>query len=232
MRNSSRVNSHSHVEPINEVSGSSATALLLFVLDHDRSFSFPLPTTGELVVGRGPRAQLSLRDSKVAPIHLRLRVLPNQQLEVEGLDGSFGTLINDVQLSGLSGVRVGDQISLGRSILLLLAATAAPARPDTKLLSRFQFEDVLIAESRRARLLRRAFSLIVLKLPARRMYEREKLLASLAPQVSEIAVFGELGPEHIELLCPEVSSRECDPLRARLCAALGFLGERFAIGHP
>jgi hypothetical protein len=225
------VNTHSNVEPISEVSGSSATALLLFVLDHDRSFSFPLPTTGELVVGRGPRAQLSLRDSKVAPIHLRLRVLPNQQVEVEGLDGSFGTLINDVQLSGLSRVRMGDQISLGRSILLLLAATAAPARPDTKLLSRFQFEDVLIAESRRARLLRRAFSLILLKLPARRMYEREKLLACLAPQVSEIAVFGELGPEHIELLCPEVSARECDPLRARLCAALGFLGERFAIGH-
>src|SRR5260370_8106048 len=181
MENASRGNTHRNVEPISEVSGSSATALLLFVLDYDRSFSFPVPTTGELVVGRGPRAQLSLRDSKVAPIHLRLRALPNQQLEVEGLDGSFGTLIDDVQLSGLSRVRVGDQISLGRSILLLLAATAAPARPDTKLLSRFQFEDVLIAESRRARLLRRAFSLIVLHLPSRRLYEPETLLPPPAP---------------------------------------------------
>src|SRR5260370_12742554 len=131
-------------------SGSPATSLRLLVLDHDRSFSFPLPTTGEVVVGRGPRAELSLRDSKVAPIELGLRVLRNQQLEVEGLDGSFGTLINDVQLSGPSRVRVGDQISLGRSILLLMSASVVPARPDTKLLSRFQFEDALIAESRRA----------------------------------------------------------------------------------
>lgn len=207
------------------------TSLLLLVLDNDRSFSFPLPATGEVLVGRGPRVQLSLHDSKVAATHLRLRILGNQQLEVEGLDGSIGALINDVQLSGASRIRVGDQISLGRSILLLLAATAAPPRAGTQLLSRFQFEDLLVAESRRALLLQRAFSLILLKLPARRMYQPEKLLSALVPQVGETAVFGEVGPEHLEVLCPEVSAGECDRVRARLCAALDSIGESYVVGY-
>src|SRR5215468_2264956 len=230
MRNPSRFDSG----PAGHSAGEFAAkrrSLLLLVMEQDRTFSFPLASQEEVIVGRGPGAQLALRDSQVAKRQLKLRVMPGEWVQVESLEGSSRAFINDVQLSGPSRVRVGDQISLGRSQLLLLANTVAPGRKHLQILPRWQFEDVVSAEWRRARLHRRCFSVWVMRLAARRMYQREELLASIGRQVGDLAILGELGAEYVELLCPEVSRRECLELTERLAPTLSIVNGGLAIGY-
>jgi len=230
MRNPSRFDSG----PAGHSAGEFAAkrrSLLLLVMEQARTFSFPLASQAEVIVGSGPGAQLELRDSQVARRQLKLRVMPGDWVQVESLERSSRAFINDVQLSVPSRVRVGDMISLGQSHLLLLASTIVPARYHLQMLPRWQFEDAVAAEWRRARSHQRCFSVCVMRLAARRMYQREELLASIGRHVGDLAILGELGPEYVELLCPEVFRPECLELTARLAPALGAVNEGFAIGY-
>src|SRR5712692_7203983 len=191
--------------------------MLLLAITESRAFSFPLAPGSQILVGRAPNADLKLPDAKVAPRHLLLRPLAAEILEVEDLNSRNGTLLNDVQLSGTSTARVGDQISIGDSVLLVLRAPARETSPP-RLVPTAEFDDRLEAESERARQFRRPFSLLLLRLPAVRTGSRDELLARLAPHVGAACVWGEFGPQVRALLCAEVSTAECATLRGTLAA--------------
>src|SRR5262249_18904176 len=102
----------------------------LLAISESRAFPFALAPGAQVLVGRAPNANLKLADGKVAPLHLLLRPLGGGMLEVEDLNTRNGTLLNDVQLSGSSVAHVGDLISIGDSVLLVLAAPSPdPGQP-------------------------------------------------------------------------------------------------------
>jgi DNA-binding NtrC family response regulator/pSer/pThr/pTyr-binding forkhead associated (FHA) protein len=207
-----------------------ANRLLLLVTSPERTFPFELAPGTEVIVGRGPVADLKINDAKVAPRHLALRAAPTGLLEVEDLNGGFRTLLNDVQLSGASRVRAGDQISLGGSALLVLRAPTLP-RWRVKLLSSADFDELLATESERARRLHRPFSLLLLRSRAFGGALGDELLARLTAQAEPYCTWAELGSQERALLCPDVSIPEFTELRGTIASALGGEGHRFAIGY-
>jgi DNA-binding NtrC family response regulator len=203
--------------------------MLLLAITESRAFPFALLPGVQVLVGRAPNADLKLSDSKVAPLHLLLRPLRGEILEVEDLSGD-GTLLNEVQLSGTSIAHVGDQISVGDSVLLILRAPSPSVR-QPRLIPAAEFDDRLQAESERGRQFRRPFSVLLLRSPAVRTGSREELLGRLMPHLGPACAWSEFGPQVRALLCPEVAAQECATLRGTLAGALGEEGHRFSIGY-
>ena len=204
--------------------------ILLLVASPERVFPVRLARGSELVVGRGPNADLRLTDAKVAPRHLALRAAADGTLEVEDLKSRAGTLLNDVQLSDKSLAHVGDQISIGDSTLLVLRALA-PAKQRVKMLAASELDERLFAESERARRFRRPYSLLLLRSAAFGAAGGEQLAESLSLLVEPACTWGILSPLVRAVLCPEMPSEELAILRGKLAAALGAEGHRFAIGY-
>ncbi len=214
--------------PPNIAAGQLEVPLLIATLE--RVFPIRIAFGSELIVGRGPNADLRLTDPKIAPRHLALRATPDGALEVEDLKSRNGTLLNDVQLSDKSQARVGDQISIGDSVLLVLHAVVPPKRP-VKILSAPELDERLAAESERARRFRRPYSLLLLRSAALGSAGGEELAQSLSLLVDPACVWGTFGPLVRALLCPEMTGEELASLRGKLGAALGAEGHRFSIGY-
>jgi len=202
----------------------------LLIATLERVFPIRIAYGSELIVGRGPNADLRLTDPKIAPRHLALRATTDGALEVEDLKSRNGTLLNDVQLSEKSQARVGDQISIGDSVLLVLHAVVPPKRP-VKILSAPELDERLAAESERARRFRRPYSLLLLRSAALGSAGGAELAQSLSLLVDPACVWGTFGPLVRALLCPEMTGEELASLRGKLGAALGAEGHRFSIGY-
>src|ERR1700737_3183829 len=206
------------------------TKLQLLVTTAERSFPFELSPGAEVIVGRGPAADLKLNDPKIASRHLALRAGTAGTLEVEDLKTGARTLLNDVQLSGASRARAGDQISLGGSALLVLPTPIAPRRR-VKFLSSADFDELLATESERARRLQRPFSLLLLRSRVFGEAPGDELLARLTALAEPFCTWAELGSHERALLCPDVSTPDFTELRGKIASVLGGEGHRFAIGY-
>lgn len=182
---------------------------------------------GAFTVGRSPEATLALDDATVAPLHLSLRAR-DEGLEVEAL-GGHAALLNEVQLSGPSLARAGDQIGIGAtSLLVLRRSRPTPAAPPPVLAAE-AFDAVLEEEVRRARTRAQPLALWLLDSPSAEPHAREELwraLGGLAPD----AVVGTLGPRTLQLLLPDTSAAESLARVGRAKTSLGRAGIRFAFG--
>lgn len=195
-----------------------AGRLRLLVVEGQRAFLFDLPQGQATWVGRGREADLRLNDPSMAPRHLSLKPLDGGLLEVRSLGG--GTRLNDVQLPGESVARAGDQISLGDVRLLVQRVTEPPPRGPT-LHAHGVFEERLAEEVERARRLGRPLSLLWVKTPQARGVGRREVAAALAAKLELPSAFGELGPEELELLVPELPATRCVDFIARMPTLLG-----------
>ncbi len=74
---------------------------------------------GERIIGREPGADIVINSPAVSRRHARVRV-EEQAITLEDLGSSNGTFVNRVMLKGRIGLRPGDQVALGGSILLEL----------------------------------------------------------------------------------------------------------------
>ncbi|MHB8879313.1 MAG: AAA-type ATPase lid domain-containing protein, partial [Myxococcaceae bacterium] len=206
-------------------------AMSVLVVSGERVFPVTVPPDGELLVGRGAGVDVSLDDPKVAPRHLSLRPGRDGQLEVRDLKAG-STRLNDVQLSGASAARAGDQISLGDSLLLVQAA-GAPATRRPSPVGHAEFEDRLHGELTRAQAAHRPLALLLVRLPGAASDQRQELLADLVAEArAAIAgiTWGSFGGEVVELLCPESSGAALEELKDRVTSALGSRGQRFKLG--
>jgi len=70
----------------------------------------------EIVIGRGPTADLRFLDDGVSRLHCRIR-LRDEQLVVEDLDSRNGTYCNGDQITNRE-IKDGDKIQLGRTTIL------------------------------------------------------------------------------------------------------------------
>ena len=172
----------------------------VLVVSGERFFPVAVPAEGELVVGRGPSADVNLNDPKMAPRHLALRKGHGALVEVRDLKAG-GTRLNDVQLSGVSSARAGDQIAVGDSLLLVQAASA-PGGQGVAHVGHDEFQRRLAAELGRSRDRKQVLALLLVQLPGAAEADRQILLGHLAAEaktVFEAATWGDFGGDVLEL---------------------------------
>jgi DNA-binding NtrC family response regulator len=107
-----------------------ATKRSLLVLSPSGVFSWPLPTRGEVTIGRGIECDLRIDDSKASRRHVTLFV--DDECAVTDLGSRNGTQVAQRPILPQTRVALGtgDAISIGSTVLVLQieAASAAPAR--------------------------------------------------------------------------------------------------------
>jgi pSer/pThr/pTyr-binding forkhead associated (FHA) protein len=82
--------------------------------------------TGPIEVGREAGAGLALGDSAVASRHARI-VIEHGEAVVEDLGSDGGTYVNELQVIGRAGIRPGDRIRFGMTVVELVTADQASA---------------------------------------------------------------------------------------------------------
>src|SRR3982751_3536123 len=87
-------------------------------IDGDRSFSVTIPSSGELVIGRGPGAGLAVDDPLVSRVHAQLLVVPDG-LRLSDLGSRHGTLVNGERILEPRLVGSGDVITIGKVLLVV-----------------------------------------------------------------------------------------------------------------
>src|SRR5215470_6342935 len=193
----------------------------LLCIDGDRSFTVTMPSSGELVIGRGPDAGISVDDPLVSRAHAALQAVPDG-LRLSDLGSRHGTLLNGERLAEPRLVGSGDVIAVGNAVLVVRrpARTAAGARATEQpaLIQRLTEELSRIVEYERE------LSLIVARGAGP---DPGALLAAVADRLRVIDAAAPLGGGFVAALLPERGGDEALGL-ARALAELD--GGRVAVG--
>jgi two-component system, NtrC family, response regulator AtoC len=102
--------------------------LVLLSIRHDgRGAVHPLPTTGDVTIGRGQKCSVRLEASGVSRVHARLRLGP--QLVIEDLGSANGTRVGRTPLTAHSPrvIQLGEVLELGNMLLVVQPRYAAAA---------------------------------------------------------------------------------------------------------
>ncbi|HEX3481515.1 MAG TPA: sigma 54-interacting transcriptional regulator [Kofleriaceae bacterium] len=192
----------------------------LLCIDGDRSFTVTMPSSGELVIGRGPDAGLAVDDPLVSRAHALLLAVPDG-LRLSDLGSRHGTLLNGERLTEPRLVGSGDVVGIGNAVLVVRrpARTAgARATEQPALIQRLTEELSRVVEYERE------LSLVIARGASR---DPGPLLAAVADRLRVIDAAAPLGGGFVAALLPERSSDEALGL-ARALAALD--GGRVAVG--
>jgi two-component system, NtrC family, response regulator AtoC len=182
-------------------------------IDGDRSFSLTLPGSGELVIGRGPDAGLSVDDPLVSRAHAVLRVVPDG-LCLSDLGSRHGTLINGDRVTEPRLVSSGDVITIGNVLLVVrrpLRAAASSVTEQPTLVRRLTEELARIAQYERE------LSLVIARAADG---DTPALLAAIADRLRVIDTASIVHARFVGVLLPELGAEEAHAF-ARSLAGLG-----------
>jgi ABC-type multidrug transport system ATPase subunit len=90
---------------------------------------------GEIVIGRDPSANIVFDSTAVSRQHARLRV-DDRSVWLEDLGSSNGTYLNGEKIQSRTALKNGDQVSLGRSVVLELGCIPQPGGMATAVLNK------------------------------------------------------------------------------------------------
>jgi len=116
----------------------------LLCIDGDRSFTVTMPSSGELVIGRGPDAGLAIDDPLVSRAHALLLAVPDG-LRLSDLGSRHGTLLNGERLVEPRLLGSGDVIAVGNALLVVrrpIRIDAAPSVTEPPMLVRRLTEEL------------------------------------------------------------------------------------------
>lgn len=94
---------------------------LKFIAGKYQGGEFPLPETGEVIVGRASEAEMVLVEDMVSRRHAKITI-NGDSIEIVDLGSTNGTFVNGERISGTKSVKVGDRILIGTSILRVIGA--------------------------------------------------------------------------------------------------------------
>jgi two-component system, NtrC family, response regulator AtoC len=197
----------------------------LLCIEGERSWTVPLPASGELVVGRGPDAGLPLSDALVSRAHARILVSPDG-LRLSDLGSRHGTLVNGERLHGSRLLRWGDVISLGGTLLVVQRPLRASGVRDV--LDAAGFTRRLDEESERAVQYQRELAVVVLR--AGHRLDRARAGAVLAGRLRRIDAAALLDDQRVGILLPELDADDAAPIATDLAILLKAGGSPLAIG--
>jgi two-component system, NtrC family, response regulator AtoC len=101
----------------------------MLVFESGSSWVFELPTSGEIVIGRGDAAELRLRDNAVSRRHATMRI-DDDAITLTDLGSHNGTYINGERLQGARALHSGDSLAICSTTLVLY--TSAPLTSHTR----------------------------------------------------------------------------------------------------
>src|SRR5262245_24074853 len=99
----------------------------LLIVDGTRSSIFPLPLSGEVIVGRGAEATLRLQESTASRRHVRL-CMERGIATISDMDSQNGTRVNGKVLSTPCILLPHDVIAIGEATLIYHGEAPSPVR--------------------------------------------------------------------------------------------------------
>ncbi len=187
----------------------------LLVFENDSSRIVRLPSTGEVLVGRGDTAHLRLQDGAVSRSHARF-VLKEDEAHLIDLGSQNGTAVNGERIQSPRLMLSGDIITLCGVTLVF----HGPARLRTRrpLLALGAFRQRIEEELERAARYERTFSLVSLVCQQGLEDEAADVLVG---QLRLMDVVGRAGGGQLLLLLPEVGADGAGAVVARLLKESG-----------
>ena len=188
----------------------------LLCIEGERSWTVPLPASGELIIGRGNDAALRLGDDLVSRAHAQLLVVPDG-IRIQDLGSRHGTAINGQALAGPRLLASGDVITVGNAHLIVhrpvRSASGRGLLDGPSLLRRIE------EELERSLRYRREVSLAIVRSEA--PLDRARVAAALGVRLRLIDAAAVLGDREAAVLLPEVDLDEAGVLAQALADALG-----------
>jgi two-component system response regulator AtoC len=175
----------------------------LLCIEGERSWTFALPGSGEVIIGRGNDAGLRLGDDLVSRAHAQLMVVPDG-LRVTDLGSRHGTLVNGQALTGSRLLGSGDVLTVGNALLIV-------HRPVRSAAGRSVLESAglmrrLEEELERAIRYRREVSVVVVR--SAEAFDRPRAGAALAPRLRLIDAAAFVGDRELCVVLPELDPDE------------------------
>jgi two-component system response regulator AtoC len=195
--------------------------LSLLVMGARGVFTFPLPESGVVTIGRAEHCNVVIADAELSREHARL--ILGQAVEIVDLGSSNGTRIcgNELVANEPVTLPAGDVVAMGGTVLVLQRSSAE--RRPRQLWSHGYFESRLEEECARAQERKTTFAVLRLRFqeaaPASDVESR--LSACLRPDY----VVGSYAPAEYEVLLTDVSPEDAE-VEARLLASKLGRGEK------
>jgi two-component system response regulator AtoC len=189
----------------------------LLCIEGERSWTFPLPASGEVIIGRNPDAGLRLSDDLVSREHAQLLVVPDG-LRLSDLESRHGTVVNGQPVTGARMLHSGDVITIGGTLLIVhrpvLRGHGGRRMLDTGAW-RARFEE----ELERARRYHRELAIVVIRTRST-AFDRADVTTKVLSRVRSIDVAAFLSDRELVVMMPEADADEAAALAHELRTAL------------
>jgi DNA-binding NtrC family response regulator len=198
----------------------------LVVFEGDASRMWPLPPTGEIVLGRGDEATIRLDERSASRRHAVIKV-SDGQAQIADLDSRNGTSVNGERITGARVLASGDVITIC-SVTVVFHSNLRPT-PSRSILPQAQFRERAEEEMERALRYDRPLTILAAELAAEKI-DRPRIGIALSGKLRIIDVLGWGGGDLLLALLPEVSANDASALAARLIEALGGIVSSLKVG--
>jgi transcriptional regulator with GAF, ATPase, and Fis domain len=188
--------------------------------------TYPLPDTGQVVIGRSEKCDIRIDHPSISRRHAILHIGP--PLRIEELGSSNGTRVRDVEVLQGQGVEVfpGDVIDLG-STMMTVQAGSSVSRP-RRLWTHSYFEARLEEECARAERSGGRFAVVRLHIDGN--FSSKIAEEVLAAELRSIDLVAAYGPSEYELMLLDSAPIEADETTHRLVLHLEGRGATVRIG--
>jgi DNA-binding NtrC family response regulator len=187
---------------------------------------FPLPQTGEVILGRGETSGLRLEDSEISRQHAKLVMTPGD-VRLCDLNSQNGTYINGERLAGARSLASGDTIVLGNVTLTFHSGNRRNRSQTVVDVAQFRLRsDEEVERSRRSQ---RPWAVAVIHLGLG-VADRARVGGTLAAQLRRIDMAAWDGAERLMVLLAETNPEQALAAVARLLASLATIAPKAKAG--
>jgi two-component system response regulator AtoC len=213
-------------EPEGDFAGPSGDGLAVLVMSLEAFASFPLPTSGAVMVGRAEECDVVVEDPLASRRHARIHLDP--PLRVEDLGSANGTRLRDqvIPTGTVVPLSVGEIIGIGATVLVIQPARGASGA--RRVWSHRWFENRLRDECVRRAKAGGTFALARLKLETPLPWSR--VVPLIDRHTPPPHVFAAYGPHDYELLLLDVGAAEAAARLDTIRTSLAMLGASIRLG--
>ena len=188
----------------------------LLILEGSTSAVYPLPRSGNLVIGRSPEAGVVIRDLSVSRQHAEV-VLERGEARIVDLGSHNGVRLNGEQVTGARPLQSGDVVMLG-DVTLVFHSGERP-RPARPILSAVELRSRLTGELERVLHYERALSVLALD-PGPGSAPVTDLVGAANDPLRLIDFVGLAGGSLLLVVLPELDAEEASAVGEQLLEVL------------
>lgn len=183
------------------------------VIEGGTSRIYPLPATGEVVIGRAPDADLRLSDASVSRRHTKI-VVQLEEIVAVDLGSHNGTRVNGQRPVDARALSSGDVVTIGDVVLVLHRGRGAPTviRP----LDFSGLRQRLAEEIDRARTYHRPVGVLLFDASSA-VFDQPRVGEALRGQLRPIDVWGFVMTTQLLVLLPDVDEDKLGTISRRMC---------------